>query len=237
MGAPRREGNERNRKSPNTVDPEPDPRRSIKLPDRLFARALLAQEQEAAEEEEVLTAEEVVLPAADEEPEADELIVVTGSRLKRDTFSSIAPLQIITAEVSREAGLIDAGDILRASTAAGGQQVDLTFQGYVLDNGPGSTDVSLRGLGANRTLILINGRRMSPAGLEGAPVNPDAGLIPGSLVAQLRPAARRRVVRLRFRCHRRRRQRHPAQGFRRLRDRRDPRLFPSTIRASSPSRP
>ena len=123
-------------------------------------------------------------PAADEEPSTDELVVVTGSRLKRDTYSSIAPLQIITAEVSREAGLIDAGDILRESTASGGQQVDLTFQGYVLDNGPGSTEVSLRGLGATRTLIMINGRRMAPAGLEGAPVNPDAGLIPGSLVGQ-----------------------------------------------------
>ena len=115
---------------------------------------------------------------------ADELVVVTGSRLKRDTYSSIAPLQIITAEVSREAGLLDAGDILRESTATAGNQVDLTFQGYVLDNGPGATEVSLRGLGGNRTLLLINGRRMAPSGIEGAPVSPDAGLIPGSLVGQ-----------------------------------------------------
>ena len=149
-----------------------------------FSSAVLAQEQEAAEEEEVLTAEEVVLPAEDEEPMADELVVVTGSRLKRDTYSSIAPLQIITAEVSREAGLIDAGDILRESTATTGNQVDLTFQGYVLDNGPGATEVSLRGLGGSRTLILINGRRMAPSGVEGAPVSPDVGLIPGSLVGQ-----------------------------------------------------
>ena len=150
-----------------------------------FSPQVAAQEEEGeAADEEVAVAEEAVLPDEDAEPTADELVVVTGSRLKRDTYSSIAPLQIITAEVSREAGLIDAGDILRESTASGGQQVDLTFQGYVLDNGPGSTEVSLRGLGANRTLLLINGRRMSPAGLEGAPVNPDAGLIPGSLVGQ-----------------------------------------------------
>ncbi len=154
-----------------------------------FSPQILAQEDEgaeAAEEEEAPTieVEEVVPTAEDEEPMADELVVVTGSRLKRDTYSSIAPLQIITAETSREAGLIDAGDILRESTASGGNQVDLTFQGYVLDNGPGSTEVSLRGLGGNRTLILINGRRMSPAGLEGAPVSPDVGLIPGSLAAQ-----------------------------------------------------
>ena len=97
---------------------------------------ILAQEDEAVEEEEGPAAEETVLTAEDEEPSADELVVVTGSRLKRDTYSSIAPLQIITAEVSREAGLIDAGDILRESTATTGNQVDLTFQGYVLDNGP-----------------------------------------------------------------------------------------------------
>ena len=32
---------------------------------------------------------------------------------------------------------------------------------------PGSTEVSLRGLGANRTLILVNGRRLSPDGHRG----------------------------------------------------------------------
>ena len=138
-----------------------------------FSSQILAQEEGEDDEDE-----------ADDEPVAEELIVVTGSRLKRDTYSSIAPLQIITAEVSREAGLIDAGDILRDSTATTGSQVDLTFQGYVLDNGPGATEVSLRGLGANRTLILINGRRMAPSGVEGAPVSPDPGLIPGSLVGQ-----------------------------------------------------
>ena len=138
-----------------------------------FSSQILAQEEGEDDEDE-----------ADDEPVAEELIVVTGSRLKRDTYSSIAPLQIITAEVSREAGLIDAGDILRESTATGGNQTDLTFQGYVLDNGPGATEVSIRGLGANRSLLLINGRRMAPSGIEGAPVSPDPGLIPGSLVAQ-----------------------------------------------------
>ncbi len=138
-----------------------------------FSPQILAQEEGADDEDE-----------ADDEPTADELVVVTGSRLKRDTYSSIAPLQIITAEVSREVGLIDAGDILRDSTASGGLQVDLTFQGYVLDNGPGATEVSFRGLGASRTLLLINGRRMAPSGVEGAPSFPDPGLIPGSLVAQ-----------------------------------------------------
>jgi len=69
---------------------------------------------------------------------------------------------------------------LQTSTSAGGQQIDLTFSGFVLDNGPGSRTLNLRGLGAARTLILINGRRMAPGGAEGAPYAPNLrGYSPG----------------------------------------------------------
>jgi iron complex outermembrane receptor protein len=134
-----------------------------------FSPQVLAQEESDDEEDEV---------------EATEEIVVTGSRLKRDTYSSISPLQIISGQVSREVGLINAADILQESTAASGQQIDLTFQGFVLDNGPGATTIDLRGLGSARTLVLVNGRRLAPAGVEGAPVSPDLNLVPASLVQQ-----------------------------------------------------
>jgi len=143
----------------------------------LIAPQVLAQDteqtQNAAQSAEVRDAER----AADE-------VVVTGSRLKRDTYSSISPLQVISGQVSREIGLIDPSSILQESTAASGVQIDLTFQGFVLDNGPGATQIDLRGLGAERTLLLINGRRVAPAGVEGAPATPDTQLIPGSLVQQ-----------------------------------------------------
>ncbi len=112
----------------------------------------------------------------------DDTVVVTGSRIKRNSFNSIAPLQVISGEISREVGLIDPAQILQESTAATGQQIDSTFTGFVLDNGPGSSTLDLRGLGANRTLVLINGRRVAPAGVEGAPSIPDLNLIPGSLI-------------------------------------------------------
>ncbi|HZD52741.1 MAG TPA: TonB-dependent receptor plug domain-containing protein, partial [Woeseiaceae bacterium] len=126
-------------------------------------------------------------PAAAEAAEVTEVedeVVVTGSRLRRDTYTSIAPLQVITGQVSREVGLVDTGDILQESTASSGQQIDLTFSGFVLDNGPGASTIDLRGLGANRTLVLVNGRRLAPAGVEGAPVSPDLNLIPAALVQQ-----------------------------------------------------
>ena len=132
---------------------------------------------------------ESTVESSEEQAEAEatmptmEEMVVTGSRLRRTTFESISPLQIIDADTSREAGLVDAADIIQESTSSGGAQIDLTFSGYVLDEGPGASTANLRGLSADRTLILINGRRMAPGGVEGAPSNPDLNLVPGSLVA------------------------------------------------------
>jgi iron complex outermembrane recepter protein len=144
------------------------------------AFAQTAEEQAAADkakEEAKVTTDK---KADEENPE--EGIVVTGSRLKQNTFTSISPLQVIKNDDSQDAGLFDATNVLQRSEAAAGQQIDATFNGFVLDNGPGSTTINLRGLGADRTLVLINGRRMAPAGVEGAPSNPSINLLPSSLI-------------------------------------------------------
>ena len=138
--------------------------------------ALAQEEDEEDDEDEETTTYEATGPV--------EEVIVTGSRLKRDTYTSVAPLQIITAEVSREAGIIDASEIVQKSSVSAGQQIDVTFSGFVLDDGPGTQTANLRGLGSARTLLLVNGRRLAPAGVEGAPSSPDLSLIPGSLVQQ-----------------------------------------------------
>ena len=156
---------------------------ALLAPTLVFAQ----EDADAAEAEEDIASQEVPVEEAAPVEQRDrsiEEVVVTGSRLKRDTFSSISPLQIITGEISRESGLLDAADLLQESTAASGQQVNLTFQGFVLDDGPGSSTVNLRGLSASRTLVLINGRRVAPAGVEGAPTNPNLNLVPASLIQQ-----------------------------------------------------
>ncbi|MBV7259238.1 TonB-dependent receptor domain-containing protein [Erythrobacter crassostreae] len=134
------------------------------------------QEQSEDEEEQV--------DVTSDEPESQDQgrITVTGSRIVRDTYSSISPLQVLTTEASQEAGLFDPSQILQRSESASGQQIDATFQGFVLDNGPGSVTLNLRGLGADRTLLMINGRRLAPAGVEGAPTVPSLNLLPGSLI-------------------------------------------------------
>ena len=150
----------------------------------LVSFPILAQEADADEEE--VVAEEVVETEDEVDSDDVEEVVVTGSRIKKSTFTSIAPLQIIQSDVAREVGLIDAASILQENPTASGQQIDLSFAGFSLDNGPGTTQVSLRGLGSDRTLVLINGRRVGPAGVEGAPYSPDLSFkIPIIIPSQL----------------------------------------------------
>ncbi|WP_350606427.1 TonB-dependent receptor plug domain-containing protein [Pseudoalteromonas sp. MER144-MNA-CIBAN-0113] len=119
------------------------------------------------------------------EEEAPERIVVTGSRIRKAEFSNASPIQIINGDLSREMGLFDAGSMLQSTSQAAGTQIDNTFGGFVLDNGPGAATIGFRGLGAERTLVLINGRRMAPAGVGGAPTSPDLNLIPGVMVERV----------------------------------------------------
>ena len=112
-------------------------------------------------------------------------IVVTGSRLKRNEFTSASPLKILNVEESLAAGVVDTASIIQRTSIAGGTQFDNTFTGQVTDSGPGSATVSLRGLDAERTLVLSNGRRLAPAGVRGAPTRPDLNLIPLAAIERI----------------------------------------------------
>ena len=114
-----------------------------------------------------------------------EEIVVTGSRIRRNEFSSSSPLQVIEGDVIREMALFDVGELLQTTPQSSGQQIDNTFGGFVLDNGPGSVTIGFRGLGAGRTLALMNGRRLPPAGVGGAPVSADISLIPAAMIQRV----------------------------------------------------
>ena len=128
--------------------------------------------------------EDAAEEAAADDQEIEE-IITTGSRIRRDTFASMSPLQVIDGETSRDLGLVDTADLLRQTTVVQGQQITTglsTSAGLLTDNGPGSSTATLRGLDAGRTLVLVNGRRLAPAGVGGAPSNPDLNLVPGTLI-------------------------------------------------------
>ena len=124
--------------------------------------------------------------ATDDDDTEVEALVVTGSRIKRSEFTSTAPIQVITAESSTLEGLVDTTEILQQSTLASGSfQVNNMLTGYVVDGGPGVNTISLRGLGANRTLVLLNGRRVGPAGVRGTVGPVDLNVIPNSSIERV----------------------------------------------------
>jgi len=125
-----------------------------------------------------------------EAQQTQDRILVTGSRLRRDAFSSISPLQVVDAGEARLVGLVDAGAMIADSPVVSGAQLDgsvvagsttSAVEG-LSPTGLGGQSVALRGLGPERTLLMVNGRRLSPSGVRGAPVAADLNLIPGSLI-------------------------------------------------------
>jgi iron complex outermembrane receptor protein len=121
-------------------------------------------------------------PAAQSASAVGELIV-TGSHIRRTNYNTAAPVQIITNEDTRLEGVFDPGQVLQLSPqAAGYSQVNNQLSGFVVNGGPGADTISLRGLGPDRTLVLLNGRRLNPSGVSGTVAAVDLNVIPDALV-------------------------------------------------------
>jgi iron complex outermembrane receptor protein len=119
-------------------------------------------------------------------PASNDKVVITGSRIARDAFTSSAPIQVITAEQSTLEGLVDTSEILQGSSVAQGSlQFNNQFGGFVIEGGPGINSVSLRGLGAQRSLVLLNGQRPGPAGVRGQVAAFDLQVIPDSIISRV----------------------------------------------------
>ncbi|RFF26357.1 TonB-dependent receptor [Wenzhouxiangella sp. 15181] len=106
-------------------------------------------------------------------------VQVTGSLLRREDFSSVSPMQVITAETQFQAGQLTTSDVLQNSTVASGTtQLNNQFGGFVVQGGTGVQTLDLRGLGTTRTLTLLNGRRPGGSGTRGQVQAVDLSMIP-----------------------------------------------------------
>ena len=137
---------------------------------------VLAQEETDANEE---TTEQEAEPTLDR-------IQVTGSLIGRLGFNTISPVQVITADTSINAGRLDTASILQSSNvAAGSTQISNQFSGFVVEGGNGVQTLSLRGLGASRTLVLLDGRRPGPAGTRGQVGAFDLNVVPSIILQRV----------------------------------------------------
>ncbi|MEM7665059.1 MAG: TonB-dependent receptor [Pseudomonadota bacterium] len=99
-------------------------------------------------------------PDQEETAEDEQVIVVTGSRIARDpNIGSAAPILSVSAEELRQAGTTDVVDVLRDIPALSTSTTSEGSIDGVFGEAVGQSILNLRGLGANRTLVLVNGRR------------------------------------------------------------------------------
>jgi outer membrane receptor protein involved in Fe transport len=119
---------------------------------------------------------------AQDAPEGEpEEVVVTGSRIVRRDFSAPSPIMTVEAQTFEQSSTVSLESVLN-------QYPQFVPTGTQFDNAniepsafetPGVSNVNLRGLGSNRNLVLVDGRRLQPA-------NPtlvvDVGTIPSAAI-------------------------------------------------------
>jgi outer membrane receptor protein involved in Fe transport len=113
------------------------------------------------------------------EEEYIEEIVVTGSRIPRKELTTAAPVTVLDKEQLERTGRTSIGEILQNIP----EQSNATNTS-VNNGGSGATRVNLRGLGSERTLVLLNGRR-HVAGGTGADASVDLNSIPSAAIQRI----------------------------------------------------
>ena len=118
-----------------------------------------------------------------EELVIEQVVYVTGTRIPRIDVGSPAPVTTLSREQFAVSGRTSVGDLLQTlPEQTGGINTQAN------NGGDGSTRINLRGFGTNRTLVLVNGRRMVPGG-TGA-TEPALKIIP----IQKKATSRRRMA-------------------------------------------
>ncbi|MEO8458947.1 MAG: TonB-dependent receptor [Dokdonella sp.] len=121
----------------------------------LTAAPVLAQDQDASSSEKL------------------ETVVVTGSRIRRVDIENASPVFVVDRAQIEKSGKLTIGDLLQETPSIAGAATNPQVNN---GGGTGAATVSLRGLGSQRTLLLIDGRRV---------IYNDVNSIPASMVERI----------------------------------------------------
>ena len=114
---------------------------------------------------------------------SDQTLTVTGSRIRRPNLESTVPITSVTGEQFFQQGQTNIGDTLndlpqlRSTFAQQNPGLGIGIAGLNL--------LDLRGLGTQRTLVLVNGRRHVPADILNNAVSVDVNSIPNDLIERV----------------------------------------------------
>src|SRR5467141_387126 len=110
---------------------------------------------------------------------AQEEIIVTGSRERRKDLTTPAPVTVISRDQITASGVASIGQFLQQLPEQGG-----ALNTNVNNGGDGETQINLRNLGSQRTLVLVDGKRFVNGGV-GAGTAVDLNSIPTAAVERI----------------------------------------------------
>lgn len=116
--------------------------------------------------------------AQGDEAAESSVIVVTGSRIRQPNLESASPITVVSSEEFKQTGTTRVEDLVNSLP-----QVFAGQGGNIANGASGIATLNLRGLGSERTLVLLNGRRLVPGdpGTSAADIN----VIPASLIKRV----------------------------------------------------
>jgi outer membrane receptor protein involved in Fe transport len=115
-------------------------------------------------------------------------VVVTGSRIQQPNMTSTSPIQVVSQEEIRLQGTTDVVDLLNTLPQLyQNSATDFSNTSNPLSGPGGLTTANLRGLGPQRTLVLVDGRRLGVGDANTGNPNPapDLDQIPPQLIRRV----------------------------------------------------
>ncbi|KQW44894.1 MULTISPECIES: TonB-dependent receptor [unclassified Roseateles] len=114
------------------------------------------------------------------EPQQIERVTVTGSAIKRLDAETAVPVTVFRMRDIRQQGLTTVEQIMTTLTAS---QTSLGTSQAVGSATGGASFADMRGIGANKTLVLLNGRRIANNAFDGSA--PDLNMIPMAAIDRI----------------------------------------------------
>ena len=149
----------------------------------IFTAAGVVQAQDATTTTNSPQADQTATPPSKTKAKTLEGLVVTGSLIRRVDAETANPVVRIDRAAISNSGKPVLGDVLQQMPAISGNATNPANNSNgggvaspLLEAGGGASRVSLRGLGINRTLVLVNGQRMA---------NADVNLIPPDMIERI----------------------------------------------------
>ena len=122
-----------------------------------------------------------VVPAQAQEASTIQEVVVTGSRIPQPNLTSVSPVTAVGSDQVKIEGVTRVEDLINNLP-----QAFADFGGNLSNGSTGTASVNLRNLGSQRTLVLVNSRRLMPGDpTQNAAASPDLNQIPAALIERV----------------------------------------------------